>query len=124
MNQEELHEATWEVMRQQYDKQLSEYTERFADAQARRQGSAVVSDVLREAASGRVELLLLEEEAALPGKVDWTSGKIDEAEVNDPEVDDALDDLAEMVISRGGTVRILRSGSLESKSKIGAIYRY
>ena len=124
MNQEELHQATWEVMRQHYDKQLSEYAERFADAQARRQGSAVISDVLREAASGRVELLLLEEDAALPGKVDWTTGKIDEAEVNDPQVDDALDDLAEMVIARGGTVRILRSGSLESKSKIGAIYRY
>lgn len=124
MNQEDLRKATWEVMRQHYDRQLGEYTERFADAESRQQASAVVSDVLREAANGRVELLLLEEDAKLPGHVDWTTGKIEEAQLSNPDVDDVLDDLAEMVINRGGTVRVLPPGSLASASKIGAIYRY
>jgi hypothetical protein len=120
----DLRRSTSEIIRQRYQQQLNEYSERLGDAQANRKGSAVVSDVLREAANGRVELLLLEDDARLAGRVDWATGRIDEADVSDSDDDDVLDDLAEMVITRGGSVRMVDAGSLKSESKLGALYRY
>ena len=111
-------------MRQRIDSQVDEFVSRFGNAQADHKGSAIVSDVAREAANGRVELFLLEEDAKLPGTVNWDTGEITEVTLSDPRVDDVLDDLAEMVISRGGRVRILHAGSLQTASKVGAIYRY
>lgn len=124
LSAESLHAATWEVMKQHFDAQLEKFTERLGDTVAQGKGSSIVSDVVREAANGRVELLLLEADAKLPGRVDWTAGAIQDAPLNDPDVDDALDDLAEMVIAQGGTVRIVESGALQAASKMGAIYRY
>ena len=102
----------------------SDSTTGLGNAQADHKGSAVVSDLAREAANGRVELFLLEEDARLPGKVNWDTGEMTETALSDPRVDDVLDDLAEMVISRGGRVRMLHAGSLKTASKVGAIYRY
>ncbi len=120
----ELRVASWEVMQQYFDKHLNEYIGRLGDAQANGKGSVVVSDIAREANSGRVELLLLEEDAALRGHVDWQTGAVTESDLNHSDVDDVMDDVAELVIARGGTVRIVRSGSLRKESKIGPIYRY
>lgn len=124
LSTEELRAATWEVMRDAFDRRLTEDIERWGNAQAKRQGSGVVSDVAREAANGRVELLLLEENVSLPGQIDWQTGAITQEGVEASEVDDALDDLAEMVLAHGGTVRIIRPDSLKTPSGIAAIYRY
>jgi hypothetical protein len=124
MKPDELRASVWEVIRQRFDRQVDEYVSRLGKAQADHKGSAIISDVAREAANGRVELLLLEEDAKVPGTVNWDTGEITENTLSDPRVDDVLDDLAEMVISRGGRVRILHAGSLQTASKVGAIYRY
>ncbi len=124
MKPDELRASVWEVMRQRIDSQVDEFVSRFSSAQADHKGSAVVSDIVREAANGRVELFLLEEDAKLPGTVNWDTGEITETALSNPRVDDVLDDLAEMVIARGGRVRILQAGSLQTASKVGAIYRY
>ena len=124
MSKDDLRAASWEVMQQYFDKRLNEDIERLGDAQANGRGSVIVSDIARDANSGRVELLLLEEDASLPGHVDWQTGAVTESDLNHADVDDVMDDVAELVIARGGTVRIVRSGSLQNESKIGAIYRY
>ncbi len=124
MSNDAIRTAAWEVMRHHFDRRLTEEVERLGDAQANGKGSDLVTDIAKEANDGRVELLLLEEDAHLPGHVDWQTGRITETDLNQADVDDAIDDIAEMVISRGGSVRILRKGSLKNDSKIGAIYRY
>lgn len=124
MSNDAIRTAAWELMRHHFDRQLSQDVERLGDAQANGKGSVLVSDIAREANDGRVELLLLEEDAHLPGHVDWQTGKITETDLNQADTDDAMDDIAEMVIARRGSVRILRTGSLKNDSKIGAIYRY
>ena len=124
MSIDDLRTASWEVMQQYFDKRLNDDVERLGDAQANGKGSVVISDIAREANSGRVELLLLEEDALLPGQVDWQTGAITEYDLNRSDVDDVIDDVAELVIARGGTVRIVRSESLKNESKIGAIYRF
>jgi hypothetical protein len=124
MSVDQLREATWECVRQSFDRQLSEYIERLGDAQSSQKGSVVVSDVAREAAQGRVDLLLLEADASLPGRLDVASGDIQAVEPGQTDVDDVLDDLAELVIARGGKVRILHAGSLQTPAGMGAIYRY
>jgi hypothetical protein len=124
MKPDELRASVWEIMRQRFDSQVDQYVSRFGNAQADHKGSAVVSDLAREAANGRVELFLLEDGARLPGKVNWDTGEITETALSGPHVDDVLDDLAEMVIARGGRVRMLNAGSLKTASKVGAIYRY
>ncbi len=124
MSNDELRSASWDVMREYFDHRISEDVERLGDAVANRKGSVVVSDITREAGQGRVDLLLLEEGTRLPGHVDWQTGAINEADLEQADVDDVIDDVAEMVIARGGMVRILRPGSLQNESSVGAIYRY
>ena len=124
MSIDELRAATWDVMRNYFDQQLADDVQRLNEAQSKQKGSMVVSDLVREASSGRIELLLLEVDAELPGHVDWESGEIRDAEPDDPVRGDVLDKIAEKVITRGGSVRVVRPGSLKAPEKIGAIFRY
>ena len=124
MSIDEIRAATWEVMRGYFDRRLSSDIQRLAEAEAQNKGSTVVSDLVREASNGRVELLILEEDAQLPGAVDWVTGAIADADSAGPNSDDVMDDLAEMVLSRGGNVRIVHPGSLANATKAGGIFRY
>src|SRR3546814_14650108 len=77
----------------------------FAAAQARQNGSADLSDVARAAAEGRVATLLLEAGRSIPGRIDAGTGAFSNAELDDPRIDDGLDDLGEQVSTeerRGG----------------------
>ena len=124
MSTDEIRSSTWEVMRGYFDNELAGDIDRLNEAAAQNKGSSVITDLVREASNGRIELLLLEEDGKLPGKVNWDTGEIFDSTLCNPKVDDVLDDVAEMVIGRGGSVRIVRSGSLQSPSKIVGIFRY
>jgi hypothetical protein len=120
----EMHQKTWALMLKQIEQQRAEYLEKLGTAMSNRKGSAIVTDIAREAANGRVDLMLLEEGAQLPGRIDFSTGQINEESLSDARIDDAYGDLAQMVTARGGTVRVLPQGALPDPSKVAAIYRH
>lgn len=121
---EELRQRAWEVMQPHYVKRLQKLKEDYATAQARGYGSADLADVARAAVAGRVGILLLEAERIIPGRIDPESGAIQVGQLDSPDTDDLLDDLAELVLSRGGEVVVTPKDQMPTTTGLAAVYRY
>jgi hypothetical protein len=52
------------------------------------------------------------------------SGAITFLEMADPQVDDLLDDVAELVIKRGGNVIVVAAENMPTKTGIAATFRH
>lgn len=120
----ELRERAWRLLEPQYLARLAGFVDRFAEAQAKALGSDSLQRVAEAAVSGRVATLLIEAERHIPGKIDVTSGRVDLGELDHPEVDDVLDDLGELVASKGGEVIVVPAERMPTRTGLAAIYRF
>jgi hypothetical protein len=124
---EQLREQVWQVLLPRYLARLERLKEDFNTAQARHAGAADLADVARAAVQGRVGLLLLEADRVVPGVIDRGAGAIQAGSLAAPDVGDMLDDLAELVLARGGEVVVVpaeRMPAAAAASGLAAIYRY
>lgn len=96
----------------------------YAKAEAESLGSSDIEQVVKAAYEGLVKTILVEEDKTVPGKIDFKTGKIKTGDINSPDYDDIIDDLAELVLSNGGTVFILTKNMMPSTTGVAAIYRY
>jgi hypothetical protein len=83
-----------------------------------------MASIAEAAAAGRVATLVVEAETQIPGRFDAATGRVERAELSEPKVDDLLDDLVELVASKGGDVLVVPAESMPSRTKLAAIYRY
>jgi hypothetical protein len=67
---------------------------------------------------------LIEADRHIPGRIDYTSGRIDPGDLAHPEVDDVLDDLGELVLKKGGQIVIVPAERMPAQTGVAAIYRY
>jgi len=72
----------------------------------------------------RLGTLLLEAGRQLPGRLDPASGKVEPGDLDDPRMDDGLDDLADLVADMGGEVVVIPADGMEAKTGLAAVYRY
>lgn len=124
LDPDELRKLAWKAMEPQYLAKLANLTDKFGVAQSQQSGSSDLSDVAQAAVGGQVATLLLEADRVIPGVIDPGSGAIRAADLKNPHVDDMLDDLAELVIARGGEVFVVPKDRMPSDSGLAAIYRY
>jgi hypothetical protein len=87
-------------------------------------GSADLSDVARAAVAGRVATLLVEADRVIPGRIDPVTGSIDSGDLADPDVNDKLNDLAEIVLRMKGDVVVVPAERMPTKTGLAATYRY
>jgi hypothetical protein len=120
----DLRERVWSVIQPHYVARLQRLKEDFHTAQARHNGSGDLSDVLQAALVGRVGILLLEADRLLPGRIDPNTGAIQWGTLDAPDTDDLLDDLAELVLTRGGEVVVTPKDQMPTDTGLAAIYRY
>jgi hypothetical protein len=71
-----------------------------------------------------VQSLAVEADSQIAGLLDVATGRVERAKLSAPHVDDLLDDLAELVASKGGAVLVVPADSMPSRTKLAAIYRY
>ena len=72
-----------------------------------------------------METLLLEADRIVPGKiVDTYNGRVQSGDLSDPDTDDLLDDLGELVEKLGGKVIIIPADKMKLESGAAAIFRY
>ena len=121
---EMLRERAWQVVEPSYLGRLAALKEKFGAAQPRDLASDDLVTVAKAAVMGRVGTLLIEADREVPGRVDVATGGIEFAELADPEVDDALDDLAELVLNAGGRVVVVPAARMPSTTGVAAIYRF
>jgi len=122
---DELRLRVWqEVMEPAYVARLASLVERFSAARATKLSDDRLPQVAEAAAAGRVGTLLLEAQRLAPGRLDATTGALQPAAIVDPDVDDMLDDLAELVMGKGGEVVIVPLERMPTTSGLAAIYRF
>jgi hypothetical protein len=80
--------------------------------------------VARTAHAGRVGILLIEADRVLPGRIDPDTGSVRPGDVSDPETNDLLDDLAELVLRRKGSVVVVPRERMPTTTGLAAIYRF
>jgi hypothetical protein len=121
---ERLREEVWKVVQPRYLQRLADLVSTFGEARSKNQGSDDPADIAQAAVASRVATLLVEAERELPGKLDETTGRIEPGDLEHPEVDCLLDDLAELVLRRGGDVVIVPAERMPTPTGVAAIYRF
>lgn len=121
---EELRERAWTAVAPRYEARLAALADKFGSARAQNRGASEVEAVARAAAEGRVESVMLEAERQIPGRVDAKTGKVTSGQLENPTVDDVLDDIGELVAARGGEVVVVPADRMPTTTGVAAVYRF
>lgn len=124
LSSDQLRNLSWEIIEPKYLDRLKQQTDRFQQAEAEGIGSDIVGIVSEAAARGRVDTLLLEENRVIAGHVDEETGEIRKGELSNPEIEDVLDDIGELVTKKGGQVLIIPADLMPTDTGIAAIFRF
>jgi stalled ribosome rescue protein Dom34 len=121
---EKLKEKALEIIESNYLEKTKNLSDSFETAKANALGTDNLKQVAKAAFENRVETVLIEDEKIMPGKIDHNTGEIKLGDIQDPDYDDILDDLAELVLKNGGAVVALPKERMPSDTGVAAIYRY
>jgi hypothetical protein len=124
LNLETLRERAWQVVEPSYLGRLAALRDEFGAAQPNGLASDDLEQVAEAAVMSRVATLLLEAEREVPGRIDAATGRVEFDDLAHPEVDDTLDDLAELVLNAGGRVVVVPAARMPGSSGVAAIYRF
>ena len=124
MSAGQLREAAWRAVEPQYLERLAQISSTFTSRVAHQQAVSDLADAARAAVEGRVSHLLVEADRVVPGRIDAATGRLSDASIDDPDVGDVLDDVAEAVLRTGGDVVIVPKARMPSASGLAAILRY
>ncbi len=119
-----LRERAWALIQPHYLQRLTGLIDAFQAARNKGQGSDELAEVATAAVGGRVANLLLEADREIPGQLDAESGAIKRQNLDDPAVDDLLDDIAEVVLRAGGEVVLVPTERMPTVTGLAATYRY
>lgn len=121
---EQLRESAWQLVQPRYLERLAGHVATFGAAEAGGRGSGQLGDVARAAVAGRVATVLLEADRQIPGSLDTVGGSIVPSVLENPAVDDLLDDIGEQVLKNGGEVVLVPAERMPTKTGVAAIYRF
>lgn len=121
---DDLKKTVWEQLEHLYIEKTKEMIDKFEISRSQDLGSDDLIQVVKAASENRIDTILLEADRVIPGKVNLQNGTMEEGKLDDPEFDDILDDLAQMVIRGKGKVVILPKERMPSDTGIAASYRF
>ncbi|MCL6258361.1 hypothetical protein M3O96_04635 [Aquiflexum sp. TKW24L] len=122
---EKMATMAWEIMEPIYLKKLNELADSFGQANANGKGSSDIKEVVQAATEGRIDTLLVEADKIIAMRItNFVTGNAQNRSIDNPKVDDLLDDLGELVIKMGGEVMVLPADKMPSETGLAAIYRY
>lgn len=124
LNIEEITKDAWEVIEPIYLEKTKDLVDKFENSRAQSLGSDDLSQIARAAFENRIDTLLIEADRIEPGKISRENGELIKANLENPDIDDILDDLAEMVLKDRGNVVILPKERIPSTTGAAAIFRY
>ena len=124
LSDQQLLTEAWKCVEPSYLARLQKFTEDFEVARARGMASEDLAEVARAAHAGRVGILLVEADRVLPGRLDPDTGLARPGDLKDPDTEDLLDDLAELVLQRKGSVVVVPQERMPTRTGLAAIYRF
>lgn len=121
---EDLKDKAWSIMEPLYLERTRKLVAEFQEAQSRFMATDDLAQIARAAWENRVARLLVESDRIIPGKVSAENGRLIEGDLEHPEYDDVLDDLAEMVFKSKGEVVALPKERMPTDTGAAAIFRF
>lgn len=122
---DQLREKTWEIMEPVAAKRVQDAVANFKLAYGTGLAQTDLERSLHGILDGRVETLLVDADKRVAGRINVEARKIELLEdFSATDVEDILDDMAEMVLHRGGKVLVIPSQYMPSDSGIASIYRF
>lgn len=121
---DELRERAWEVFEPRYQERLAALADDFAVAKSKDLGLDDLAEVGAAAVAGRIATLLIEADREIAGRVHAGSGHVHFDDSNPSQGDDLLDDLGEWALKKGGSIVIVPSDRMPTKTGAAAICRY
>jgi hypothetical protein len=121
---DELRKRAWQTIEPDYAADLTRLGEQFRSNHAKGKSNDDLSDIAAAAIHGRVDTLLVEADRHIPGRMTPDTARISFDDAGDPEVDDLLDDVAEVVMKTGGKVLVVPKSGMPTQSGLAAIYRF
>jgi hypothetical protein len=125
-SEHEMAQRVWPVMQHYLAQRRAWALERLNAAVGAQRTSSTIGEVWRMAKEGRGDTLLVEQDFHYPATVDETGLILSPAEdATVPGViDDAVDEVIEDVMAKGGSVVFVDNGALEQHQRIALILRY
>ncbi|MEW6405601.1 MAG: hypothetical protein AB1649_27725, partial [Chloroflexota bacterium] len=121
-----LAEIVWPLVQSSLEKQRKEIFGELEKAIGTRQFASGIQSVWQAAQAGRGATLLVEQNFHCPARVDSIGYHLIPA--SDPKdtgfVDDAVDELIETILSKGGNVVFTKNETLEAHQRVVLILRY
>ncbi len=124
LSRDTLRDQAWQVLEPYYLARLAGLIEMFGVAKSRGLSSDNLEQIAHSAVAARVATLLVEADRQIPGRFETTTGEIQFAELANPDVDDVLDDIAELVLKNGGQVVVVPKERMPTQTGAAAIYRF
>ena len=121
---EEVRKHVWEAIEPRYLSRLSKLVGNYQSALDKGLASDRLEDAAQAAVQGQVSVMLVEAEKEVPGRLCRETGRIEKVDLQDPEADDLLDDLAEMVIQMKGEVVVVPKERMPSETGLAASFRF
>jgi hypothetical protein len=121
---EQLRTDVWQVVEPKYLARLAQLIDHHRAAVARELGASELDDVAQAAAAMRIGLLMVEADRVIPGRFEPATGKVHPGRLDDPEVGDVIDDLAETVLRTGGEVVVVPAARMPTDTGMAATFRH
>lgn len=121
---DELRNRAWGLFEPHYQARLTALIDMFGAARSKDLATGDVALAARNAVAGRVSTLLIDADKHVPGRIDPITGAIEFDDLANPEVEDMLDDVGELVLKYGGQVVIVPTDRMPTDSGIAAIDRF
>ena len=122
---DKLTDMAWEIMEPEYLLKLDNLIDRFGQAKGHGKGSDDLKEVAVAAVEGRVDTLLVEADRLIAVRItNLVTGNTQKKDLENPKVDDLLDDMGELVTKMGGQVMVLPPEKMPSQTGLAAIFRY
>lgn len=124
ISEEELRLHAWEIFEPAYQARLNSFGKEFEQARTKGVGSDDLEQITQAALPGRVSTLIIDADKRMAGRLNADTGQIIVGKLSDPESDDVLDDLGELVTKKGGQVLVMPTELMKTRTGVAATYRY
>lgn len=120
----DLHRSAWPIVEDWLRQDRARAMDRLEVARGARRYAGGLEEVWELARDGRVQLLVVEDEFEVPVRLlDGQLQRADDATAPDV-IDDAVDELIELVLLKGGDAVIVPAGDLAEHEHLAAVLRY
>jgi len=124
LDNKEIRKRSWDIIEKLYLQRTKDLVDRYNVNLNNKLATDNVNMAAKRAVEGAVETLLVESDKLIPGRVDLISGELIIDNLDNPNTDDILDDLVEIVLHLKGEVVMLPKERMPTDTGIAAIFRY